>query len=306
MFVSVIICTYNPNRDYLSRTLQGLRSQSLAFEHWELLLVDNKSEPPLAQLIDTSWHPMGRVLREEKLGLTPARLTGIREAKGDLIVFVDDDNVLDADFLEKAVQIYTEKPFVGSWSGQCRPTFEQAPPDWTKPYWGNLVIREFEGDRWSNLPKLNETMPCGAGLCVRAEVAKHYLHLNDSGQRSFQLDRTGTSLVSGGDGDLAACACDLDLGVGLFGSLKLQHLIAPNRLTADYLSRLTEGIYFSAVVLDFIRGNEPGLRKWKVRWRERVRAFTHRGVHRRIQLASLRGRQKGIKWVNEMKRNRDR
>lgn len=303
MFVSVIVCTHNPNRDYLAKTLCGLKSQTLAFEHWELLFIDNKSDAPLSQSIDLSWHPMGRILREEKLGLTPARLLGIREAKGDLLVFVDDDNVLDPDFLETAVRIANEKPFIGSWSGQCRPAFEVAPPEWTKPYWGNLVIREFADDRWSNLPKLNDTMPCGAGLCVRSNVAKHYVHLNDSGQRAFQLDRTGTSLVSGGDGDLAACACDLGLGVGLFASLKLQHLIAPTRLTEEYLSKLTEGIYFSAVVLDFLRGNDQGLRRWKVRWRERLQAFTHRGVHRRIQLSSLRGRQRGLTWVKQSRRN---
>src|SRR6185503_16873959 len=133
-------------------------------------------------------------VREEKLGLTPARLCSIREAKGELLVFVDDDNVLDHDFLANALKTSQEKTFLGSWSGQCRPGFDQQPPEWTRRYWGNLVIREFKNDVWSNLPRLAETMPCGAGLCVRRNVAEHYLHLHDSGKRSLQLDRTGSSL----------------------------------------------------------------------------------------------------------------
>lgn len=97
-------------------------------------------------------------------------------------------------------------------------------------------------------------MPCGAGLCVRRAAADHYLHLHESGKRSFQFDRTGSSLFSGGDNDLAACACDIGLGVGLIATLKLVHLIPPERLTEDYLTRLIEGIHYSSTLLDAERG----------------------------------------------------
>src|SRR5262245_29793024 len=119
---------------------------------------------------------------------------------------------------------------------------------------------------------LGETMPLGAGMCVRRAVAQHYLHLHDSKQRTSQLDRVGKSLLSGGDNDLAACACDIGLGVGLMAALKLTHLIPPERLTLDYLVRLTEGIYFSAVVLAHLRSASSELQAFRVRWRERVRA----------------------------------
>ena len=41
----------------------------------------------------------------ERLGLTPARLRGIRESRGELLVFVDDDNVLERDYLEVALAL---------------------------------------------------------------------------------------------------------------------------------------------------------------------------------------------------------
>ena len=66
--------------------------------------MDNRSDEPLADRIDLSWHPDAHIVREDTLGLTPARLRGIRESKGDLLVFVDDDNVLDVDFLEVALR----------------------------------------------------------------------------------------------------------------------------------------------------------------------------------------------------------
>jgi glycosyltransferase involved in cell wall biosynthesis len=295
--LSVILCTHNPRADYLARCLEALRLQTLSLNSWEFVVVDNRSDEPVADRVDLSWHPVVSIVPEETPGLTAARLRGIRESRGDLLVFVDDDNVLDRDFLEVARRTMDERPFLGSWSGQCRPEFEQQPPEWTRRYWGNLVIREFDRDIWSNLPRLPETMPCGAGLSVRRSVALHYLDLHQSGKRPFQFDRNGKSLLSGGDNDLAACACDVGLGVGLISSLKLTHLISPDRLTEDYLVRLCEGIFCSAVVLDHFRSPESGPTSYKIRWHEPVRALLARGPHRKIQFASLRGRRRGLELV---------
>src|SRR6476646_7750846 len=113
--LSVIICTHNPRSDYFARCLEGLRTQSLPRNAWELILVDNRSDEPLANGVDVSWHPAARIVREETLGLTPARLRGIREAAGDLLVFVDDDNILDPNYLDQAVRIAEERSFLGSW-----------------------------------------------------------------------------------------------------------------------------------------------------------------------------------------------
>jgi hypothetical protein len=295
--LSVIICTHNPRADYLQRCIDALRSQTFSSQGWELLLVDNRCDEPVAERVDLSWHPVARIVREETPGLTAARLRGIRESKGNLLVFVDDDNVLDPDFLELAQHTMDQTPFLGSWSGQCRPAFEIKPPEWTRRYWGNLVIREFDRDIWSNLPRLPESMPCGAGLCIRRSVALLYLDLHKSGKRPFQFDRNGKSLLSGGDNDLAACACDMGLGVGLISSLKLTHLIPSERLTEDYLCRLCEGIFCSAVVLDHFRSPGSGSTSYKIRWHEPVRALLARGPHRRIQFACLRGRRRGLKLL---------
>ena len=68
--------------------------QTLPKDHWELLVIDNAFDRVLASEWDLSWHPQARHIREDELGLTPARLRGIAEARGDVFVFVDDDNLL--------------------------------------------------------------------------------------------------------------------------------------------------------------------------------------------------------------------
>jgi len=255
--ISVIICTHNPRHDYLDRVLQALKSQTLPIEQWELLLIDNASDELLSPEIDLTWHPQARHIREEQLGLTPARLRGIQEAVAEILVFVDDDNVLDSDYLEVALRISKDWPTIGAWGGQIRPEFEETPPDWTKPYWGMLAIREFERDSWSNLLHPNETTPYGAGLCVRRIVADKYTHLVRNDPRRLNMGRKGKLLLSCEDSDIAFTACDIGLGTGQFTSLKLSHLMQTSRLEEEYLIRLCKSMTYSHTLLASFRGQIP-------------------------------------------------
>src|SRR5271165_1259602 len=85
--ISVVLCTHNPRDDYLDRVLIGLRSQTLSFQRWELLLIDNASNEPLADRFDIGWHPNGRHVREDELGVIVARLRGIAEAAAELLLY---------------------------------------------------------------------------------------------------------------------------------------------------------------------------------------------------------------------------
>src|SRR5258706_13145188 len=99
MECSVIICTHNPRADYLKRVLGALKAQTLPKEQWELLLIDNASKESISKLCDLTWHPQARHVREDELGLTAARLRGIAESMGNVLVFIDDDNLLEEDYL---------------------------------------------------------------------------------------------------------------------------------------------------------------------------------------------------------------
>ena len=158
--ISVVIPTHNTRQDYLRRVLDALKQQTLPCEQWEIIVVDNGSRVPLEAgagqqdnrsagpqdcgtslpshlptcppftEIDLGWHPNARVVREEELGLTFARLRGFVEARGELIVMVDDDNVLAPDYLENAVSIAQRNPALGAFGGKCVPEFEVEPEAW--------------------------------------------------------------------------------------------------------------------------------------------------------------------------------
>jgi glycosyltransferase involved in cell wall biosynthesis len=252
--ISVVICTYNPRPDFLQRVLAVLKAQTLPPEQWELLLIDNASKEPLAKSFNLSWHPQGRHVREEELGLTAARLRGIKESNGDLLVFVDDDNVLQSDYLSECLTLAKNHPFIGALGGQVIPEYEVPPSEDIKPYLHYLLIRKFDEVKWSNLLNFHETSPCGAGMCIRREVVNNYLQLATTDARRKELDRKGESIFAGGDSDMALCSRRVGLGTGLFPSLRLVHLIPKSRLTRNFFLKAAFGGGYSFTLLDYLYG----------------------------------------------------
>jgi glycosyltransferase involved in cell wall biosynthesis len=257
---SVILCTYNPRIDILNKTVDALRNQTLDKNEWELILVDNNSSNNFQQNLDLSWHPKSIIISETNQGLTPARIAGINRAKAPLLVFVDDDNFLDKDYLVNAIKIGDSYPFLGAWGGTSLGKFEVTPPSWfSEKHFGMLAIRKFERDLWSNKYFDLETNPIGAGLVIRKDVGEAYVESQQKENGALVLDRNGSDLLSGGDNEIVFKAIDLGYGTGNFTGLVLTHYIPAGRLTAEYMVRLTESMAISNVLLFYKYGREYSL-----------------------------------------------
>ncbi len=254
MQLSVIICSHNPRPDYLRQTLAALRKQTLPKEQWELLLIDNASKDPLADNWDLSWHSNARCLCENRIGKTHAMLLGISESTGENIVVVDDDNVLNPDYLSKATNLTLSHTWVGAFGGNIIGEFEVEPEDWAKELLPMIAVINVEHEEWTMGfgTKALYSTPCGAGMVIRRNIANYYAEMTSKDPLRRDLDRKGASLVSGGDTDMALCACALGFAVGRFPQLQMKHLIPEGRLKLDYLLRMAEGQSFSAAILQFI------------------------------------------------------
>ena len=269
--------------------LVALQAQSLDRARWELLVVDNASSPSLDSMLDVSWHPSARVVTEPTLGLTHARLRGIACTASPLIVFVDDDNVLDPDYLSTALQIATDRPYLAAFGANISGEFETPPPSWYDGLLGWLAIIKTNRDIWGNSYKL-EQLPVGAGLCIRRDAAAAYAADASENPNRLALDRCGDQLSSGGDTDLVLTAIDLGYGVGVFRTLHLTHLIPAERLTQSYLLRIAEAMAFAQV----LRGRMGrGPTKSPSSWRRRALDFAKRPLLPRFQRQLLSARLRG-------------
>lgn len=288
MTLSVVICTHNPRQDHLERTLASLKKQTLPQECWELLVVDNASTTPVADLHDLSWHANAQHVVEPKLGLTMARIRGIAETTSEVVLFVDDDNVLAPNYLVTVLEIMRREPQLGViGAGRLEPEFEEAPAPGLLPYTPMLALRTVETSRWSNDPQ-DQAIPWGAGMAVSRAVADRFRHIVLDDPLRQRLDRAGNSLNSCGDDEFSWLACEMGLGKGVFTELQLTHLIGRSRVQREYLLRLAEGHAFSRAFLLHIHGT-------KVRRMQDPPSFS-RFLGRLVRLRLSEAMYEGERW----------
>jgi hypothetical protein len=297
---SVIICAHNPRPDYFARVLASLRDQTLPHDNWELLIIDNASKMPLAPDWPISWHPRARHIVESEVGIAVARQRGIREARADLIVYVDDDNVLDKTYLTQALGIGRDWPLLGAWgSGSIQADFEVKPSESVIKFLPCLALRETAIPQWSNVASCLPAMPWGAGLCVRKPVALAYCQSYE--RSSIKITgRAGSATLSGEDKEIAITCCIQGAGFGIFPDLKITHLIPRHRVSEDYIVRVVEGTRLSDLLLDYKWLNiTPASPHWvRVLLSVLNALLLHSGIDRRTRFASARALAKAKRIID--------
>ena len=108
--VSVVIPTYN-RLDTLRHVIPTLLDQDLAAERFELLVCDSRSTDGTAEYLAgaAAEHPNVRHLPGDYSGRAAARNAGIRDARGEIVVFNDSDILASPDLLSRHLQRHEQR-----------------------------------------------------------------------------------------------------------------------------------------------------------------------------------------------------
>jgi hypothetical protein len=131
--VSVIVCTFNRAAS-VGRSLAAMECLELPDRcSWELLVVNNAStdDTPavLATIAGRGILPL-RVITEPEPGLSRARNAGVAAARGELLLFTDDDTIVDPGWLAAYLAAARRWPQASYFGGPVAPLFESASPRW--------------------------------------------------------------------------------------------------------------------------------------------------------------------------------
>lgn len=294
--ISVILPTHNPDPARFAATMRGLMRQTLPASLWELVIVDNRSTEPVTLPVGLNFASPPSVIQVSELGLTAARLGGFAASRAALIVMVDDDNVLDPDYLRHALAFAAAHPAIGTFGGKSLPAFEAAPPEWFDRAGLALGCRDrgdaeqaFIPSPAAHLDAYPAMSPIGAGMVLRREVAEAYREalVNRSGAQI--TDRRGNELSSGGDCDIVLCGLRAGWGTAYTPALSLRHLIPPGRLTIEYLARLSYDSNRSWTLLLDLHGIRPwpAIAGWSVPARK-LKAW--------LAMAAWRSPENSLRW----------
>jgi len=261
--ISVVICCHN-SAGRLPETLLHLAAQQATPDlTWEILIVDNASNDDtvtVAQRFASVHSCLSiRVIEELQLGQTYARVRGVAEARGDVILFVDDDNWLGGNYVTTVAEMMAAHPQMSGLGGASTAVFDGTPPGWITRHQRWFAV---SGPPQDADPLVEVGFIWGAGSAFRKRT------LEQVAQCGFRVPgRQGTALQAGDDSEL--CSLIQLCGGRLYycSLLQFQHYLPARRLTWNYLRRLHHGSGEVSVLLDVYRIDYPGTRwpRWLLR-----------------------------------------
>lgn len=233
--LTVIICTYNRAK-YIGSLLESIAVNDLAKSEYEILLVDNNSTDNTREICAAfaAAHKdvRFRYTKEPEQGLSAARNRGIKEAKGDIFVYIDDDALVDTWYLRTVVEYMSAHPEISAIGGKILPLYETEEPTWMSPYTKTLLTAWMDfGDEVRPFPR--GKFPGGGNSAYRAEVFEKV------GLFNTELGRKGDSLMGAEEKDIYDKMNALGMQYMYVPAMTLHHIIPQRKLEKDYFDKWT-------------------------------------------------------------------
>lgn len=261
--LSVILCTYNRER-YLYNVLHSIAVGT--YHDYEIILVNNNStdgtENECRRFQQDHPQVAFHYCFESRQGLSHARNRGITEAHGDTLVYVDDDALVNPEYLQTYADFFQRNPNALAAGGPILPQYDGCEePQWMSHYTRQLVTGKLDlGSREREFPK--GAFPGGGNAAYRKEV------FDQVGLFDPQLGRKGNSLIGAEEKDLFDKMTSRGIRFYYLPTAILYHLIPPKKLTDEYFERLT----YSIGVSERYRTRQIGSGKYLGRlWKEAVK-----------------------------------
>jgi glycosyltransferase involved in cell wall biosynthesis len=230
MKMSVIICTYN-RCESLERTLKSFTEISVPEGSvWELILVDNNSKDKTKLFVEEFKKDCKlniEYIFEEKPGLSHARNQGIKQAKGEIIAFTDDDVIVDRYWLLNIQKAFNEHG-VSCVGGRILPIWEIPKPEWLIPQLHYILALLDRGDKPFYL---ESPIIWGANFAVKASVFEKY------GVFNIKLGRIPERLFAGEETDFVGRLLNEGEKVLYYPNAIVYHCIPRDRISKKYFRR---------------------------------------------------------------------
>lgn len=240
--LSVIVCTYNRSK-YLPDLLQSLKNQELDREIFELLIIDNNSTDEtsdiLKRFIKENPDIKAGYFPEQNPGLSHARNRGIKESRGKVLVFIDDDAVAIPGYLKEIAAYFNSNPDVPAGGGKIIPEYEKERPQWMTPYLLPVVSALDLGEKIRFFP--SKKYPIGANMFFRREV------FDQTGLFNPELGRKGSKLLGGEEKDIFL-KLKPEPKIVYLPSAAVYHFVPETRLQMDYITKMASGVGYSEKV----------------------------------------------------------
>jgi glucosyl-dolichyl phosphate glucuronosyltransferase len=230
MKITVILCTYNRCR-ILANALESVAASELPSSvEWEVLVVDNNSRDQTREVVQgfcARYPGRFRYLFEPQPGKSFALNSGVQQAHGEILAFMDDDVTVEPTWLKDLTAGLDGTEWVGS-GGRILPEKDFSPPYWLAlegPFkMGGILALFDQGDQAGML----NLAPYGTNMAFRKEMFGKY------GGFRTDLGPTPGSEIRNEDTEFGRRLMDAGERLRYEPSAVVYHEVPQNRLRKSY------------------------------------------------------------------------
>jgi glycosyltransferase involved in cell wall biosynthesis len=247
--ISVVVCAFTRERlEVMSEAIAALRAQTLP-PHEVVLVIDHA--PELLDEVRGLWPDLRIVANRERQGLSGARNTGVAEAGGEVVAFLDDDAIPASDWLARLAAAYADPDVLGA-GGTVRPRWLEGKPAWFPPEFDWVV-----GCTHSGMPQELEPVR----NLVGANMSFRRAPLLEVGGFSHDLGRVGTLPVGCEETDLSIRVHQRwpEAEILYDPAATVEHVVPPARGKVRYFLDRCRAEGRSKAVLTGMVGSDDGL-----------------------------------------------
>lgn len=235
--VSAVICSYNRAR-FVVDAVDSIFKQDFDKSRYEVIVVDNNSTDNVLELLADykAQHPDYNFSYyvEHNQGVAYARSRGAHEAKGEIIMYLDDDSKAQPGWMKYTVDFFDQHPDVWSIGGKITPYFLTGIPNWYSKYFFGLVGNFNLGNADKRLT--GARYPCGANMAFRKKV------FEDIGYFNTDLGRKGKGLLATEEKDIYQRILNYGKKVYYLPEVEVLHAVESNKFDKNYVHRHSMGI----------------------------------------------------------------
>lgn len=214
------------------KAIMSLVGQSLDKSLYEIIIVDNCSTDDTKKVVlcDCAKVTNLRYIYEPVLGLSQARNTGWKNAKGNYVAFLDDDAIANKYWLEKIVSTFnTVIPCPGVVGGKVVPLWESPRPDWIS----DNLLGYYTVVDWSDYPIIlnDKQWLAGANMSFQKDILKSL------GGFKTELGRKGKKLLSSEEILIRKEIEEIGYKIYYSPDIVVEHHIPCSRATKKWLIR---------------------------------------------------------------------
>lgn len=238
---TVAIRTFNGAKrlpEVLERLQQQIATDSI---RWEVVVVDNNSKDDTAAVVAESakrWRPdvQLRYVLETRQGSSYARDRAMQEAASDLVGFLDDDNLPEADWVAEAYRFGRANPNVGVYGSNIYAMLDGPPPDDFGQIQYLLTVADRGPTPFRYLKTKPRLVPAGAGCVIRKQTWQECVPTH---RRLRGRDETWKVMIGGAeDTEVMYFIHNSKWELWHNPAMKIWHHLSPRRLERDYLLKI--------------------------------------------------------------------